>query len=159
MPELPCAFRPRPEYVHEILKDIKDPAIPLQHVADRLGTSLESLCIWLTEPHIIELLDKYECACSRRVSLIIADKLPRLIEMVSAIIENVHAEEKRLATEAPSPRTIELRRSARKLALNGIRLLTRFSRLKPASTFTGTAPRTGAARHRGTAPGVHPPKS
>jgi len=140
MSNLPEVFRPHPEYIPQIMKDVRDPSIPLQHVADRLGTSIESLCIWLSLPHISQMLDQYECACARRIGLIIADQLPTLINMVNTIVTNVHAEERRLAAETPNPRNLEARRSARRLALNAIRLLTRFARFKPASKSRSGAP-------------------
>jgi hypothetical protein len=145
MSALPEVFRPHPEYISQIMKDVRDPKIPLQHVADRLGTSIESLCIWLSQPHISEMLDQYECACARRIGLIIADQLPNLINMVNTIVTNVHAEEQRLASETPSPKNLEARRSARRLALNAIRLLTRFARFKP-KTRSGAPNRTGASQ-------------
>jgi len=133
---LPPTFSPNPDDIPGILKDLRDPSLSMMQVADRLQTPLDALIVWLTRPDIADLLERYECACARRAGLIVADLLPKLIDMVQSIVTGVHEEDKLLATEPVTPKTTAARRSGRSLALNGIRLLTRFANFGRARAST-----------------------
>jgi len=144
---LPPTFSPNPDHIPEILKDVCNPSLSIQQVADRLQTPIDSLIIWLTRPDIADLLERYECVCARRARLIVANLLPRLVDIVQTIVTGVHEEEQRLASEPPTSQTIIARRAARSLALNGIRLLTRFAHFGRASKMGAPAMKRAALEH------------
>lgn len=123
-------FSPSPNDFQQILHDLCDPELSLVQVAERHQAPLPALVAWLAQPDIAQQLDRYESACARRTSLIVASFLPTLVESVRSIVADLQAEAQIAAPPAA-------RRSARSMTLNAIRILLRFANLgaaKPRSS-------------------------
>ncbi|MGH7244864.1 MAG: hypothetical protein ACREJD_15730 [Phycisphaerales bacterium] len=126
-------FSPAPQHIPAILQLLRDPSLSLIEVAQRAQTSLDALTLWIAQPEIAEQLDRYECACVRRTSLIVADLLPSCVAIVRAMIADIHEEAKRTPADAANPKSQATKRAARQLALGAIRLLMQLGNLVPAA--------------------------
>jgi hypothetical protein len=131
-------FSPPPDQVGPIIRAIADPHESLASVADKFGTTLDALTIWMLRPDITDRINNFQAACAIKTRSVAINYAQHIATMCFSILHEFNHGADHVTFYPTESNEHEIKRRNRETARKAGALLLRLCRFFPSTSPRGT---------------------